>query len=273
MIVAQITDTHIKRRGRLAYRRVDSASALAACVAHVNQLRPRPDLVLITGDLVDAGAPEEYSVFRELVAPLAMPYFLIPGNHDERENLRAAFPDHAYLRQDPTFLHYAIDDWPVRLVGLDSTRPGAPEGQLCEVRLRWLEQQLARAPGRPTLLFMHHPPFLTGIGHMDVQNCRDGPALARVLAPHRDSIRLVCGHVHRAIHSNWGGVAASIGPSPSHAVALDLNPHPPPAFALEPPACHLLTWAAAEGFTTHLSVIGQFDGPFPFYPPDGALID
>ena len=273
MIVVQITDTHVKRPGRLAYRRVDSASALAACVDHVNKLVPRPDVALLTGDLVDAGAADEYAVFREIVDELAMPYFLIPGNHDDRGNLRTAFGDHAYLRQDDEFLHYAIDDWPLRLIGLDSTQPGAPEGHMCERRLAWLSAQLDRHPNRPTLVFMHHPPFLTGIEHMDVQNCRDGAALAKVLAPHRDSIRLLCGHVHRAVHANWMGIACSIGPSPSHAVALDLCPDPTPAFVLEPPACHLVTWTGGFEFTTHLSVIGQFDGPYPFYHADGTLID
>jgi 3',5'-cyclic AMP phosphodiesterase CpdA len=273
MIVVQVTDTHIKPRGRLAYRRVDSAAALAACVDHINALAPRPDAVLVTGDLVDAGSPEEYGRFRELVEPLRVPYFVIPGNHDHRANMRAAFHDHAYLRRDDEFLHYVIDDWPVRLIGLDSTRPGAPEGHLCPRRLSWLRTQLADQPGAPTLLFMHHPPFLTGIEHMDVQNCRDADALAEVLRPHRESVRLLCGHVHRAIHVTWAGVASSIGPSPSHAVALDLCPHPVPSFAIEPPACHMVTWSEARGFTTHLSQIGNFAGPYPFYHPDGALID
>ena len=273
MLVVQITDTHIKPRGRLAYRRVDTAEALAACVDHVNRLAPRPDLVLITGDLVDAGVAEEYAHFRELVEPLTTPFFVIPGNHDHRANMRAAFQDHAYLHQDDEFLHYAVDGWPIRLIGLDSTVPGAPHGAMCEKRLGWLRAQLARDPGKPTLLFMHHPPFLTGIEHMDVQNCRDADALAEVLQPHRESIRLLCGHVHRAVHVTWAGAACSIGPSPSHAVALDLSPDPVPSFALEPPACHVVRWDAAQGFTSHLSYIGRFDGPYPFYHPGGALID
>lgn len=273
MIVVQITDTHIKPRGRLAYRRVDTAGALAAGVQHINGLRPRPDAVLITGDLVDAGDPEEYEYFRELVDPLTVPFFVIPGNHDHRGNMRAAFHDHAYLRQDGEFLHYVIDEWPVRLIGLDSTLPGAPEGHLCAQRLRWLATQLDHHPARPTLLFMHHPPFLTGIAHMDVQNCRDAEALGEILAPHRDAVRLLCGHVHRAVHVNWRGVACSIAPSPAHAVALDLCPDPIPSLVLEPPACHLVTWTAEQGFTTNLSFIGHFDGPHPFFHPDGALID
>ena len=70
---------------------------LERAVAHVNALDPRPDVVLATGDLVDGGKPEEYARLRRLLAPLAMPVYLIPGNHDARDALRAVFADHAYL--------------------------------------------------------------------------------------------------------------------------------------------------------------------------------
>ena len=95
MLLAQITDLHIKPRGRLAYRRVDTAACLELAVRQLAALTPRPDLVLVTGDLVDAGHPEEYGLLRELLAPLDMPLFLMPGNHDLRAPLRAGFPEDA----------------------------------------------------------------------------------------------------------------------------------------------------------------------------------
>jgi Icc protein len=273
VIVLQISDTHIKPRGRLAYRRVDTAKALSACVDHVNRFVPRPDVVLIAGDLVDAGDPAEYGLFRELIAPLQIPFFAIPGNHDHRGNMRAGLREHAYLRQDEDFLHYVIDDWPLRIIGIDSTVPGAPGGLLCGERLRWLTKQLAIGSDKPTLMFMHHPPFLTGIRHMDVQNLGNSEMLAELLSPYRETVRLLCGHVHRAVQATWAGIASSIGPSPSHAVALDLGSDSPPSFALEPPACHLITWTAESGFTTHLSFIGDVEGPHPFFNSNGTLID
>ena len=273
MLIAQVTDTHIKADGRLAYRKVDSAAALARCVAHLNRLDPRPDAAIFTGDLVDMGRPEEYAVLGRLLEPLAMPFYLVPGNHDERNALRAAFPGHAYLRRDPEFLHYTIDEYPVRMVGLDTVVPGQPGGELCERRLAWLDACLAQAPARPTLIFMHHPPFHTGIEHMDVQNCRNGEGLAAVLARHRQVFRLVCGHVHRCVALQWHGITASIGPSPSHAVALDLRPGGPSAFVLEPPACELHWWREDNGLVSHVSPIGDFDGPHPFFDAAGRLID
>ncbi|TAK85174.1 MAG: phosphodiesterase [Betaproteobacteria bacterium] len=273
MLIAQITDTHIKANGRLAYGRVDTHAALARCVTHVNALRPAPDVVLVTGDLVDTGKAAEYGVLRTLLDRLAMPYYVIPGNHDERSALRNVFADAGYLPRDGQFLHYVIEHFPLRLIGLDSTIPEHPEGQMCSARLAWLDERLREAPERPTLLFMHHPPFVTGIEHMDVQRCGNEAGFGAVVVRHRQVMRLLCGHVHRAIQMSWHGITASIGPSHSHSVALDLRPGGASAFVLEPPAYQLHRWTPHEGLVSHLAFVGTYDGPHPFFEKDGRLID
>jgi Icc protein len=116
MILAQQTDLHVKPAGRLAYRQADTAACLQAAVCDVLNLPVRPDAVLVTGDLTDAGLPEEYAFLRELLAPLPMPVFLMPGNHDVRANLRAVFPDHAYLGSGDGPVNYTIEDFPVRII-------------------------------------------------------------------------------------------------------------------------------------------------------------
>lgn len=273
MLIAQITDTHIKAEGRLAYRRVDTARNLARCVEHLVRLEPSPDVVLMTGDLTDFGRPEEYQRLRQLVAPLERPTYVIPGNHDNRENLRRAFADHDYLPRDGEFLHYVVDEYPVRLVGLDTTIPGEPGGVMCDRRLAWLDAALGLESRRPTVLFMHHPPFLTGITHMDVQNCKGGDELGALVERHPQVMRILCGHVHRPIHLHWHGVTVSIAPSASHNVALDLTAQEPPSFRLEPPTCELHLWRADTGLISHLSFIGEFEGPYPFFDAEGNLID
>ena len=92
MLIAQLSDPHIKLPGRLAYRQVDTATLLGKAVAHLNQLDPAPDLVVITGDLTDVGSPQEYAHLRQLLSPLKAPLIVVPGNHDEREALRNAVP-------------------------------------------------------------------------------------------------------------------------------------------------------------------------------------
>jgi 3',5'-cyclic AMP phosphodiesterase CpdA len=272
MLIAQITDFHIKARGRLSYEVVDTGAFLERAVAALEALEPRPDVVLATGDLADFGRPEEYAELRRLLAPLEIPLYLIPGNHDERRALVAAFPEHEYLVRDGTWLHYVVDDYPVRLIGLDTVVAGRPEGGLGPDRLAWLEARLGEERGRPTILFMHHPPFVTGIGHMDAQRLVDGDALRAVVARHPQVERVLCGHLHRAIQVRFAGTIASTAPSVAHQVALDLRPDGPSAFTLEPPAFQLHLWRDDTGLISHTRAVDAFDGPYPFYR-GGELID
>jgi 3',5'-cyclic-AMP phosphodiesterase len=165
MLIAQISDMHIKPPGELLYKRVDTAGYLERAVAHVTALDPRPDIVLATGDLVDGGAVAEYELLRRLLAPLAMPVYLIPGNHDRRDTMRQVFADHVYLPKNG-FLQYVFEHGDLRLIALDTLVEGKPWGELCAERLSWLEERLGESD-RPTLLFMHHPPFDVGITAFD----------------------------------------------------------------------------------------------------------
>lgn len=265
MLIAQITDTHVMAPGRLAFGRVDTNACLARAVDSLLGEDPQPDLVLLTGDLVDAGAPDEYANLRDLLAPLPMPVLAIPGNHDERGALAGAFADSGYLPH-AGFLHYVVEHHPLRLIGLDTVEPGQTGGRLCAERLDWLAARLAAAPARPTLIFMHHPPFATGIAHMDeIGLDPDSSAgLAALLRRHPQVERIVAGHVHRSIQARFGGTTASVAPSTAHQVALDLRPDSPVAFTLEPPGYHLHRWTPQAGVVTHAVALGAFAGPFSF---------
>jgi len=167
MLLAQISDLHIKPPGALAYRRVDTAARLERTIARLNALAPRPDAVIVTGDLVDRGSVEEYQHLKTLLAALEIPYWLLIGNHDGRETLREVFPERAELRAAEPFVQYATDIGPLRLIALDSMEPGQSGGTLCAARLAWLAGQLDAARDRPVIVALHHPPFDCGIAHMD----------------------------------------------------------------------------------------------------------
>jgi Icc protein len=267
MLIAQISDLHIREPGNLAYGRVDTASFLGRCVDHLLALDPAPDIVVATGDLVDGGQPGEYEHLRRLLAPLPMPVFLIPGNHDEREALRTACGDRGYFPR-LGFLNYVVEAYPVRLVALDTVIPGEARGTLCEERLAWLDRTLAAAPERPTIVLMHHPPFATGIAHMDALGLDSGDRLAAVIADHRQVERILCGHLHRSIQVRFARTTlASTAPSTAHQVALDLRGGAPAQFVMEPPGYQLHLWRAETGIVSHTVVIGEFPGPFPFAGP------
>lgn len=274
VLIAQITDLHIKRPGALAYGKVDTAAALTRCIETLNGLLPRPDLVVISGDLADTPADEEYAHLNALLGRLTLPFIAVPGNHDDRTLMRAALPGHfASSSNGPLNTHRAIGG--IDILAVDSSVPGQPYGLLDDDTLSWLEEALRASDTRPALLFMHHPPFLTGIGHMDVQNLRNADRLAALLARHSRVSLVAAGHVHRATLTSFAGRMATICPAPNHAVALDLDAHWPPSFVIEPPAFHLHCWSAGNGFdtiVTHTVPIGQFDGPHPFFGADGKLL-
>ncbi|MFY1848859.1 phosphodiesterase [Achromobacter dolens] len=264
MLIAQITDLHMRTPGDKAYGIIDPAAFLGPAVRALNALTPRPDCVLITGDLTDLGRPHEYQALRDQLQALEIPYFLPPGNHDDRAQLRAAFPDHGYLQGQGPFIQYAVETYPLRLLALDTVVPMKSHGELCDERLGWLAARLAEQPDRPTLVLMHHPPFQTGIEHMDdIGLLAGGPELERIVARYPRVERVLCGHLHRTIFRRFGGTIASTCPGTAHQLALELGPRPTLQYIMEPPG-YQLHWWHDGALVTHHAVIGEYPGPYPF---------
>jgi 3',5'-cyclic AMP phosphodiesterase CpdA len=161
-------------------------------------------------------------------------------------------------------LCWALEDRPLRILALDTLVEGQSRGEVGPVQLDWLAAKLAAAPGRPTLVLLHHPPLPTGIDHMDRIACGDGPALGRLIAGHPQVERVLCGHVHRSIQWRWNGTLVSAAPSIAHQVRLDLRPGAPSGFDLEPPAFHLHLWREGTGLVTHHAYVAEAPGPYPF---------
>ncbi|MDA8454839.1 phosphodiesterase [Acidovorax sp. GBBC 3334] len=272
-LLLQLSDLHIREPGRLAYGRLDTAPYLRQAVDTVLRMPQRPDAIVVTGDLTDFGRPAEYAHLRELLAPLgALPLYLLPGNHDDRGQLRACFPEHAYLGQGG-FVQYSVAVGALQLIALDTVVPGASEGGLCAQRLGWLERELHAQRERPVVIAMHHPPFRTLIGHMDAIGLLEGAeALEAIVARHPNVERVVCGHLHRAIQVRFGGTLAATVPSPAHQVCLDLAPDAESAWTLEPPGFAVHALPQGGRLVSHLAASGRYEGPYPFHD-GGRLID
>ncbi len=274
MIIAQITDTHIKGAGEIAYGKVDTLDFLKRNVLHVNKLIPRVDAVIVTGDMTDEGTPEEFAAVRAELDCLSMPYFVVPGNHDHRTNLLAAFADKDYLSGCEDFVQYAIEDFPFRLVAVDTLVSMQPYGELTAEKLDWLDQCLADKPDTPTLVFQHHHPFRSGIQFMDDQNLRNADEEIALLSRHRQVKHIACGHVHRASETVMSGIGVSIAPNGAHSITLDMSGSENISFMMEPPAIRLFLLDDDRGtVVSHLSYVGDYDGPHPFFDESGALMD
>lgn len=258
MLLAQLTDTHIKAAGQPVLERIDTAAFLSAAIDHINAFRPAIDAVIVSGDVAEMGQADEYAFARSLFDRLEVPYYMVPGNHDDAAEMRAAFPASDHLHGGGAFIQYAIEQFPVRLVGLDTTVAGAHHGHLCEKRLAWLDQTLSEEPDKPTFIFMHHPAFDVGIRHMDAMRLDNEVDLFAVLERHPQIIHVACGHVHRPVQTSMRGIDMSIAPNGAHSITLDVAPDGPPAFCLEPPMLRLF-WLGDQGTcATHLSPIGTF---------------
>lgn len=271
LLIAQITDLHIKPPGALAYGKVDTAQALVRLIETLEAFRPRPDLVIATGDLVDSGSPEEYAHLGALLSGLSLPLLVCPGNHDDRVHLRRAFAQQPFATDLACNTRHDLG--PLTLLIVDSSTPGQPYGTLDGETLDWLQRELHAAAHRKVLIFLHHPPFLTGIAHMDRQNLRDHTQLETLVRRHGDVRLIAAGHVHRPVLTAFAGTIATIAPAPNHAVALDLDGSFAPSFRLEPPGFHLhVWWPETEALVTHVVPTGAFEGPHPFFGEDGRLL-
>ena len=165
MLVAQISDLHVAEGRGLAFNVADGALLLEKTVAHLALLPQKPDCVVVSGDISVNGQSGGYTLVAEALSTLAMPVYVLPGNHDRRENLVAGLGQ--YCPADAAvapYLCYSIEHFPLRLVFFDGTRPGSHSGHFDAPVAQWLEDTLAAQPQRPTLVFTHHPPFFTALG-------------------------------------------------------------------------------------------------------------
>lgn len=264
--IIQISDSHIMPYGQLAYGRVDTAAALADCVETINRMLPcvgAVDMAVVTGDLTDFGTEEEFSRFRDIMEPLNIPYRAIPGNHDDVATMRRGFFDQDWMPGTGP-ITWMAEFADLLVVGLDTNVEGQSYGRLGEASLNFLQTALTIAGGRPVIVATHHPPILTGLERMDVQNLRDSQKLEAILSGYHGELKLICGHVHRNIVAPFGRVTCQIAPGISHAVAMDLRVGLPNRFTMEPGG--ILLHEIRGGIVTHSIPVGRYDGPYVFYP-------
>ena len=225
MIVAQITDLHLGFEpdvpDELNRQRLDRVIAVLAGI------EPQPDLLLVTGDVVEHGDVKSYAQFREAIAALSFPVCLAMGNHDDREAYRQVFPR---APSSDGFIQYAIEDHPVRVLVLDTLETGRHGGGFCEVRAAWLKARLEEAPERPTLIALHHPPIETGHSWMtENPNAAWIKRLKACIDGRSNIVALVSGHLHRPVVTRWAGTVLAVCPATAPLVALDFKPMDPDA--------------------------------------------
>jgi 3',5'-cyclic AMP phosphodiesterase CpdA len=243
VLLAHLSDPHLTA-GALA---PGPAAGLHRALGRVLALDPRPDCVVVTGDLADHGDPAEYEQLREMVTAFPLPLHLVAGNHDQGDGLVAAFGGGPHLGTSAT---YVVSYPELTLVVLDSRVPDRPEGRLGEAQLAWLDDVLAGAADRPAALCLHHPPVAVGFPAMDAIRLTDGDALAGVVAGHPQVVRVLTGHLHRVATATFAGTTVSVAPSTYR--QTDLRLHEAPLGFADEPAGFLLHLVGPDRWVTHL---------------------
>jgi Icc protein len=262
VLIVQITDMHVSVPGKLFGKRVDSRAAFERTISRVLSLKPQPDLVLLSGDLVETGVAEEYDFIVPQIARLACPVLAVPGNHDIRDEMLRKLPQ-CVQQQSGGHLSFVHDELPVRIIGLDTIIPGDVHGEICERRLAWLHDVLPKS-NKPTMIAMHHPPFLTGLVAMDNYGIIRGlPEFKAIIAEHSKTIcAIVCGHAHRMIAGNISGVPVLLAPSSAFPFELNLEEKPSLNFIGEPQQFLVHTWSEKAGFVSHAAFVDEFPGRY-----------
>lgn len=218
MLLAQITDLHLGFEG--PDKDCPNIGRLRDVIAGMKSMQRSPDMVLVTGDLVESGEAWAYEILKDELAALDWPYYLMMGNHDKRNGFLEVFGN---APRADGFIQYVIDDGPVRIVVMDTLHDGRHGGEICEARADWLMHILAEQPERPTILAMHHAPIGTGIPWMTSQP--DGKwvkTLRAIIEPYDNIVRIICGHIHRPISAMVAGTPVFVAPSIAPEVTLEL---------------------------------------------------
>jgi 3',5'-cyclic-AMP phosphodiesterase len=244
-VLAQISDLHIGAEG--------AADGLRRTLA---ALRSRKiDAVIATGDLANDEKPEEYAELAKLLREAPGPLYLAPGNHDAAQAMRAAFPEHVYLPPEGP-LSFVIERFAVRIVCVDETVAGEVHGDFTSAHAAWLDAALARAPRQPTIVALHHPPFVTHDLLFDTIALKSAARFAEVIGRHRQVLRVICGHHHRMAIGVVAHAPVVIAPSTawSYGLALETGEAVAPKTA-EATGYVLHVWTAEAGMASHFMAV------------------
>ena len=181
----------------------------------------------------DTAHDENHATYEQVKASLCQwetQLRIVPGNHDNREALRALFPQQTDGPYDRLNFETQADDW--LILGLDTQIPGQVPGEIGQEQLTWLRSKLMRSMECPTILFQHHPPFSVHCPGLDQVGLQDTDRLHQLLLEFPQVRLILCGHVHQEVIASFGGSLAmttpSVGPAfRARTEVLELDSAPP----------------------------------------------
>lgn len=192
--IAQVTDIHLFAAENHQLLGMPTMESFQAVMARLKILQPELDLLLLTGDLSGDGTPTSYENLQNLLIQLQIPIYCLPGNHDcaikmdEILNLKMLSRRKSFERGGWNFIL------------LNSAVPGCVHGYLSAKTLNWLDSELNILGEKPTLVSLHHPPFLVNSKWLDSSTLQNSQELFAVLDRHPQVKLVLFGHIHQEFH-------------------------------------------------------------------------
>ncbi len=263
--VLHISDTHILPDGCLVADRLNTVQQLHTLVKYLIEHAPEYgpiDAIILSGDVSDDGSLESYACFKEIMHGFNLPVYVVPGNHDLRENMRKSFIDEGYIPKEGR-LNWCRNIGDIHLIGLDSLKEGFGEGELDSETLFFLRNTLNRIGNSPVILMLHHPPFNSGIKFMDKIGLKTGlDEFKNIVKAYPGSMRIVCGHIHSIMISTVEKKTVISAPSPASSFLFNVQDDAPVGFIDIGEGCFIHRWE--EGFQSIKLSSNLSNGPFPF---------
>ncbi len=262
MIIAQMTDIHIGFDPKARPEELNRQRFCATLERLLTQPNT-PDMLMVTGDITDRGDADSFIRTAQWLEKCPFPVHPLVGNHDSREELLRAFPG---TPSNDGFVQYVIEQDGLLIIALDTMEPGRHGGAFCPARRNWLKAVLAENKGAPTVIFMHHPPIISGIAWMDPHEGEPWLRnLADALAGFEDQVRAIhCGHLHRQLNGSFCGIPVSVTPAVAPLVSMDLRPIDAempdnrPLITTEPATYALHLWQGGQ-LVSHYERVSDWD--------------
>jgi Icc protein len=213
--VVQITDIHLFAQAEQRLLGLPTLESFRAVLRQVANLSPRPQLLLLTGDLSQDGKPESYQLLQNAFAQLGIPTYWLPGNHDCFSVMEEVLGGGSVSNQKSV----QAGGW--RFLLLNSQVPGRVHGRLSHETLAWLDRQLSRREECPVAIGLHHPPFAVGSTWLDGSALQNSESLFAILDQHPRVKLVMFGHIHQDYSYQRRGVQYLGTPSTS----IQFEPH------------------------------------------------
>lgn len=201
LLIAQITDIHLFADANRELLGLPSTKSFQAVLERLQKLSPQPDMLLLTGDLSQDGTPESYQRLADLLKPLGIPSYWLPGNHDQPLAMQQV------LNQAPIFAQKSFKAGGWQFLLLSSHIPGCVHGRLDSETLHWLDLELQVNCELPTLIAFHHPPFLVNSDWLDTSTLKNSEELFAILDRHPQVQLVIFGHIHQEFNHWRNGVS------------------------------------------------------------------